>query len=194
MPVSRRNDDSAFNFEFLPSRTFIKDKQPTSQAREKSNVDREQINRNVNRIRNCNNNNNRNNNDRDRDKHNNKFNDNFIDSIRLKSILFILFRRFDYIPLFSRYFARDDVNFIEAAARRKIKKNKVLANRFRVDNNEIFFIFVNHRFVVEKTNFYDHVVNTFVDNETREAHQLTQVKKIIATNKTRVYVNKNNEK
>ena len=194
MFVFRRSGGSVFSFEPLLSRTFIRNKRFIFRIREKLNAGRKQINRSVDRTQNCDNNDDRDDSDRGRDEHDNEFNGNFIDFIRSKFTFFILFRRFDYISFFSRYFVRDGVDFIEIVARRRIKKNKVFANRFRADNNEILFIFVNYRFVAEKANFYDYAVNIFAGDETRDKHRLVQVKKITTTNKTRARVNKNNKK
>ena len=98
------------------------------------------------------------------------------------------------ISSFSRYNSRENVETVEFVAQRKIKKDQILQNRFRVDNDRIFSIFLNYRFVAKQIDFHDHAINSRVDDETREIHRLKQVREAIAAVRIRVRKNKKNAK
>ena len=66
-------------------------------------------------------------------------------------------------------------------------------NCFRIDNEQIIFIFVNHRFVVKKIEYHDYVINFRVVDAIREIHRKRQTKKTVVANKIRTRIDKKNQ-
>ena len=94
------------------------------------------------------------------------------------------------ISSLSRYNSRESVDTVEFVAQRKIKKNQILQDRLRVDNDRILSTFSNHQFVAKQIDLRDHAINSRVDDEIREIHRLQQIRDAIAAIKTRARKNK----
>ena len=82
------------------------------------------------------------------------------------------FRLFIFIFDFSRYTIHDDVDFVKIIVRRKFQKKQMFRNCFRIDNEQIIFIFVNHRFVVKKIEYHDYVTIFRIINAIREIYRM----------------------
>ena len=187
-----RADDSTFDFVFLSIRIFSKSKNSSNRARQQKNSDATQFRENDTQIR-----------DRDRDDRDDR-DDEFAFSFSSSSSSFSFSNSFSFafnfeprlsisIFDFSRYTIHDDVDFAETAVRRKLQKKQMFQNRFRINNEQIIFIFINHRFVAKKIEYHDHAVNFRVVDAIREAHRKRQTKKIVVANKTRARVDKKNQ-